>query len=34
MLYVGYSNMGERSGNNNNAELAVLPVSALATEAP
>jgi len=28
-LYVGYSNNGERSGNNNSAELAVIPIAQL-----
>ncbi|MEC9080994.1 MAG: exo-alpha-sialidase, partial [Verrucomicrobiota bacterium] len=28
-LYVGYSNNGERNGNNNSAELAVIPVAKL-----
>lgn len=28
-LYVGYSNNGERNGNNNSAELAVIPVASL-----
>ena len=30
-LYVGYSNNGERNGNNNSAELAVIPVASLST---
>jgi len=28
-LYVGYSNNGERNGNNNSAELAVIPLGSL-----
>ncbi|MCA9044423.1 MAG: exo-alpha-sialidase [Planctomycetaceae bacterium] len=31
-LYVGYSNSGERGANRNSAELAIIPVSTLATE--
>ena len=31
-LYVGYSNNGERRGNNNSAELAVIPIDKLAIE--
>ena len=31
-LYVGYSNNGERHGNNNSAELATIPVEKLAVE--
>jgi len=31
-LYVGYSNNGERKGNHNSAELAVIPVGTLAVE--
>ena len=31
-LYVGYSNNGERHGNNNSAELAVIPVEKLAVK--
>ncbi len=30
-LYIGYSNSGGRGGNNNSAELAIIPVAALAT---
>jgi hypothetical protein len=29
---VGYSNNGERNGNNNSAELAVIPIEKLAVE--
>ena len=31
-LYVGYSNNGERHGNNNSAELAIIPIAKLAVE--
>jgi hypothetical protein len=31
-LYVGYSNNGQRHGNNNSAELAVIPIEKLAVE--
>lgn len=31
-LYVGYSNNGERHGNNNSAELAVIPIEKLTAE--
>jgi hypothetical protein len=31
-LYIGYSNSGGRGGNNNSAELAIVPVSSLATQ--
>ena len=31
-LYVGYSNNGNRSGNNNSAELAIIPVRSLAVD--
>jgi hypothetical protein len=31
-LYVGYSNNGERNGNNNSAELAVIPIEKLAVK--
>ena len=31
-LYVGYSNNGKRQGNNNSAELAVIPIEKLAVE--
>ena len=31
-LYVGYSNNGERHGNNNSAELAVIPIEKLAVK--
>jgi hypothetical protein len=31
-LYVGYSNNGERHGNNNSAELAVIPIEKLTVE--
>jgi len=31
-LYVGYSNNGERRGNNNSAELAVIPIAKLMVE--
>ena len=33
-LYIGYSNGGGRRGNRNSAELAVIPVSSLATDRP
>ena len=31
-LYVGYSNNGQRQGNNNSAELAVIPIDGLVVE--
>ena len=31
-LYIGYSNNGERNGNNNSAELAVVAIEKLAVE--
>ena len=31
-LYVGYSNNGRRHGNNNSAEVAVIPIAKLAVE--
>ena len=31
-VYVGYSNNGERKGNNNSAELAAIPIEQLAVE--
>jgi hypothetical protein len=31
-LYVGYSNNGQRQGNNNSAELAVIPIEGLVVE--
>ncbi len=33
-LYVGYSNSGARGGNNNSAELAVLPIASFDVHAP
>ena len=31
-LYVGYSNNGPRRGNNNSAEMAIIPLSALSLD--